>query len=136
MERLRGQLEVVDMKLTTLRRGGRDGRLALVSRDLTRCLLVPGIAPTLQAALDDWATVAPRLADRAATLELNTANADVMPFDPTQCAAPSAARVSLGGRQRLREPPGAGPARRAAPEMPRPPSRTGPDWCPLGWLPN
>ena len=42
------------MKLATLRRGGRDGRLVVVSRDLTRCLLVPGIAPTLQAALDDW----------------------------------------------------------------------------------
>lgn len=76
------------MKLATLRRGGRDGRLALVSRDLTRCLLVPGIAPTLQAALDDWASVAPRLMDRAATLELGHANADVMPFDPQQCAAP------------------------------------------------
>jgi fumarylacetoacetate (FAA) hydrolase len=76
------------LKLATLKRGGRDGRLALVSRDLTRCLLVPGIAPTLQAALDDWATVAPRLADRAAMLELNTANADVMPFEPAQCAAP------------------------------------------------
>jgi fumarylacetoacetate (FAA) hydrolase len=88
MERLRGQLEVRDMKLATLRRGGRDGRLALVSRDLTRCLLVPGIAPTLQAALDDWATIAPRLAERAAILELNAANADVMPFDPAQCAAP------------------------------------------------
>jgi fumarylacetoacetate (FAA) hydrolase len=76
------------VKLATLKRGGRDGRLALVSRDLTRCLLVPGIAPTLQHALDDWAMVAPRLADRAATLELNAAHADVMPFDPTQCAAP------------------------------------------------
>jgi fumarylacetoacetate (FAA) hydrolase len=76
------------MKLATLKRGGRDGRLALVSRDLTRCLLVPGIAPTLQAALDDWATVAPRLADRAVMLELNTSNADVMPFDASQCAAP------------------------------------------------
>jgi fumarylacetoacetate (FAA) hydrolase len=76
------------VKLATLKRGGRDGRLALVSRDLTRCLLVPGIAPTLQAALDDWAMVAPRLADRAATLEMNTSNADVMPFDATQCAAP------------------------------------------------
>ncbi|HUQ10876.1 MAG TPA: fumarylacetoacetate hydrolase family protein [Steroidobacteraceae bacterium] len=76
------------MKLATLKRGGRDGRLALVSRDLTRCLLVPGIAPTMQAALDDWALVAPRLADRAATLEMNTSNADVMAFDPAQCAAP------------------------------------------------
>jgi fumarylacetoacetate (FAA) hydrolase len=76
------------VKLATLKRGGRDGRLAIVSRDLSRCLLVPGIAPTLQAALDDWALVAPRLADRAATLEMNAANADVMPFDPAQCAAP------------------------------------------------
>src|SRR6187402_1055397 len=76
------------MKLATLKRGGRDGRLALVSRDLTRCLLVPGIAPTMQAALDDWAMVAPRLADRAATLEMNTSHADIMPFDPLQCAAP------------------------------------------------
>jgi fumarylacetoacetate (FAA) hydrolase len=76
------------MKLATLKRGGRDGRLALVSRDLTRCLLVPGIAPTLQAALDEWATVAPRLADRAVMLEMNAAHADVMPFDPAQCAAP------------------------------------------------
>ena len=76
------------MKLATLKRGGRDGRLAVVSRDLTRCLLVPGIAPTLQAALDDWQHVAPRLAERAATLEMNTANADVLPFDPAQCAAP------------------------------------------------
>ena len=76
------------MKLATLRRGGRDGRLAIVSRDLTRCLVVPGIAPTMQDALDDWALVAPRLAERAAALELNPEQADVMPFDPAQCAAP------------------------------------------------
>ncbi|HEX6638829.1 MAG TPA: fumarylacetoacetate hydrolase family protein [Steroidobacteraceae bacterium] len=88
MDRLRRQLEAAGVKLATLKRGGRDGRLALVSRDLTRCLLVPGIAPTLQAALDDWASVAPRLADRAATLEMDTTHADVMPFDAAQCAAP------------------------------------------------
>jgi Cu2+-exporting ATPase len=41
----------------------------VVSRDLTRCVLVPGIAPTLQAALDDWAASAPRLGERAAALE-------------------------------------------------------------------
>ena len=76
------------MKLATLRRGDRDGRLVIVSRDLTRCQLVPGIAPTLQAALDDWATVQPRLAERAAALELSSTNSDVLPFDPAQCAAP------------------------------------------------
>ncbi len=76
------------MKLATLRRHGRDGRLALVSRDLTRCLLVPEIAPTLQAALDDWSNVAPRLAERANALELSPDHSKAMPFDPAQCAAP------------------------------------------------
>ena len=76
------------MKLASLRRGGRDGRLVVVSRDLSRCLPVPGIAPTMQAALDDWQTLAPRLAARAALLETQPENADVMPFDPAQCAAP------------------------------------------------
>src|SRR4051812_43353479 len=76
------------MKLATLRRGGRDGRLAVVNRDLTRCQLVPGIAPTLQAALDDWETIAPKLAERAAALELGGSQPDVLPFDAAQCAAP------------------------------------------------
>jgi fumarylacetoacetate (FAA) hydrolase len=76
------------VKLATLKRGGRDGRLMIVNRELTHCLLVPGIAPTLQAALDDWDSVAPRLAERAAALDMSRAHADVMPFDATQCAAP------------------------------------------------
>jgi fumarylacetoacetate (FAA) hydrolase len=74
------------MKLASLKRGGRDGRLAVVSRDLTRCMLVPGIAPTLQAALDDWSHAAPRLAERAVALERDGVGA--MPFDAAECAAP------------------------------------------------
>ena len=42
------------MKLATLKDGTRDGRLVVVSRDLTRCSEVGHIARTLQAALDDW----------------------------------------------------------------------------------
>ncbi|NIA27827.1 MAG: 2-keto-4-pentenoate hydratase, partial [Desulfobulbaceae bacterium] len=38
------------MKLATLK-GGRDGRLVVVSRDLARCLDASSMAPTLQAAL-------------------------------------------------------------------------------------
>ncbi|PWW04173.1 fumarylacetoacetate (FAA) hydrolase [Hoeflea marina] len=57
------------MKLATLRDGSRDGRLVVVSRDLTRASGVPHIARSLQAALDDWAHVAPRLADVASMLE-------------------------------------------------------------------
>ena len=41
------------MKLATLKHGGRDGALVVVSRDLARCQTVGGIARTLQAALDD-----------------------------------------------------------------------------------
>jgi len=50
------------MKLATLREGGRDGTLIVVNRDLTRAVRATGIAPTLQAALDDWDAAAPRLA--------------------------------------------------------------------------
>ena len=50
------------MKLATLKNGSRDGRLVVVSKDLTRCTDAARIAPTLQAALDDWESVAPRLA--------------------------------------------------------------------------
>eukprot|EP01034_Spumella_vulgaris_P014921 gene14921-19065_t len=49
------------MKLATLKDGSRDGKLAVVSRDLTRCSEVGHIARTLQAALDDWAHTGPRL---------------------------------------------------------------------------
>ncbi|MEX6506789.1 fumarylacetoacetate hydrolase family protein [Jiella sp. M17.18] len=49
------------MKLGTLKDTTRDGRLVVVSKDLTRCSEVPHIARTLQAALDDWEYVAPRL---------------------------------------------------------------------------
>ncbi|MGV1794765.1 2-keto-4-pentenoate hydratase [Rhizobium lusitanum] len=50
------------MKLATLKDSTRDGRLVVVSRDLTRCSEVGHIARSLQAALDDWEHVAPRLA--------------------------------------------------------------------------
>ena len=52
------------MKLGTLKEGGRDGTLVLVSRDLSKAVRVSDIAPTLQAALDDWEATAPRLAER------------------------------------------------------------------------
>ena len=49
------------MKLASLKEGGRDGTLIVVSRDLTRAVRVPDIAPTLQRALEDWSNLAPRL---------------------------------------------------------------------------
>ncbi len=49
------------MKLGSLKEGGRDGTLIVVSGDLTHAARATGIAPTLQAALDDWHNAAPRL---------------------------------------------------------------------------
>jgi len=49
------------MKLATLKEGGRDGTLIVVSRDLAHGVRATDIAPTLQAALDDWQNTAPRL---------------------------------------------------------------------------
>ena len=49
------------MKLATLKEGGRDGTLIVVSRDLAHGVAATDIAPTLQAALDDWQDTAPRL---------------------------------------------------------------------------
>jgi fumarylacetoacetate (FAA) hydrolase len=49
------------MKLASLKEGGRDGTLIVVSRDLARAVKATDIAATLQAALDDWSNAAPRL---------------------------------------------------------------------------
>ena len=59
------------MKLASLR-GGRDGRLVVVSRDLAWCVAADGIAPTLQSALDDWDACAPQLAALAEQLQAGT----------------------------------------------------------------
>jgi fumarylacetoacetate (FAA) hydrolase len=48
------------MKLGSLK-SGRDGRLVVVSNDLAWCADATHIAPTLQAALDNWFYVAPQL---------------------------------------------------------------------------
>ncbi|MFN3766606.1 MAG: fumarylacetoacetate hydrolase family protein, partial [Aliihoeflea sp.] len=57
------------MKLATLKNGTRDGKLVLVSRDLTRYTDASFLAPTLQAALDDWRRIAPHLEALAESLE-------------------------------------------------------------------
>lgn len=75
------------MKLATLNLGGRDGRLAVISRDLRSAVLAGDIAATLQAALDDWVTVQPRL--ELLYQALNDGRVpDVIAFDPTMALAP------------------------------------------------
>ena len=75
------------MKLATLKDGSRDGMLAVVARDLKTAHVADGIAPTLQAALDDWAFIAPQLAELS--LQLNEGRARrPFDFDPAACMAP------------------------------------------------
>jgi len=57
------------MKLATLKDGTRDGKLAVVSRDLTRCTDASFLARTMQAALDDWRRLAPHLAALSESLD-------------------------------------------------------------------
>ncbi|HEX8217259.1 MAG TPA: fumarylacetoacetate hydrolase family protein [Allosphingosinicella sp.] len=56
------------MKLGSLS-SGRDGRLVVVSRDLSWCADATHVTPTLQAALDDWDRLAPQLELLATDLE-------------------------------------------------------------------
>ena len=80
------------MKLGSLKEGGRDGTLIVVSRDLDRAVRVPHIAPTLQRALEDWSNTAPRL--NGVSEALNGSNAqtidgfDVFALDMAALAAP------------------------------------------------
>src|SRR5215208_7137356 len=73
------------MKLASLKHG-RDGRLVVVSRDLMRCADASAVAPTLQAALDDWAAAEPRLTEIADALEAGPLSN--VPFGQAKCAAP------------------------------------------------
>jgi fumarylacetoacetate (FAA) hydrolase len=75
------------MKLASLRGTHRDGQLIIVDRSLARYVEVPEIAPTLQAALDNWHTVEPRL--RAAAARLESADpVRSLRFEARACAAP------------------------------------------------
>ena len=74
------------MKLATLKDGTRDGRLIVVSRDLSRAATVPHVK-TLQAALDDWEALAPDL--QALSDQLNGGKiSGTLAFEPTLCASP------------------------------------------------
>ena len=80
------------MKLGSLKDGGRDGTLVVVSRDLARAVRATGIAPTLQFALEDWANLAPRLNSVSEALNLSLAETingePVFVVDFGQFAAP------------------------------------------------
>jgi fumarylacetoacetate (FAA) hydrolase len=56
------------MKLASLKQG-RDGKLVVVSKDLTKAVSAHNVAPTLQSALDNWAVCEPQLRDLSDKLE-------------------------------------------------------------------
>ena len=74
------------MKLATLKNGTRDGQLLVVKRDLSAWARAAHIAPTLQAALDSWTDVEPKLRALAAELEAGTAKSE--PYDAARLLAP------------------------------------------------
>ena len=74
------------MRLASLK-GGRDGRLVVVSRDLTRAVPASGIASTLQAALDDWDRIRPHLETIYRALNDGKAGG-AFAFEEQACASP------------------------------------------------
>jgi len=75
------------MKLGSLKSGGRDGTLIVVDRSLTGYVAVPEVAATLQEAIDNWSSAAPRL--NAVSEELNAgACGDARRLDFTALASP------------------------------------------------
>ena len=75
------------MKLATFKDGSKDGRLVVVSRDLTRAADAAAIAPTLLTAVESWSVSAPRL--QAIYDRLNEQRKDGgFAFEPRQAAAP------------------------------------------------
>jgi fumarylacetoacetate (FAA) hydrolase len=75
------------MKLATRRTSTRDGELIVCDHEISRAVSAATIAPTLQAALDDWDRLAPRLRALAQALEGGNA-AGAFALDPAQLAAP------------------------------------------------
>ena len=74
------------MRLATLDNGRPDGQLVVVSADGKRCVSAGRIAPSLQAALDDWDRAAPALAELATRLDSFDIAEQI--FDPARALAP------------------------------------------------
>ena len=75
------------MKLATMKDGTRDGRLAIVSKDLARAVFADDIAPTLLHAIEGWKPVEGSLRARADALNAGRASGSFA-FDAAQAMAP------------------------------------------------
>ncbi|OOG53123.1 fumarylacetoacetate hydrolase family protein [Polaromonas sp. C04] len=75
------------MKLASIKNSTRDGKLVVVSSDLTTAVAATQVAPTLQAALERWSVAGPQL--NVISERLNAGQeAGAFAFDPVNCMAP------------------------------------------------
>lgn len=75
------------MKLATLNNGTRDGQLIVVNKALTKAVLVPNVAETLQQAIDSWDKHEPML--QQIYRDLNDSKlTNAFDFDVTQVLSP------------------------------------------------
>ena len=76
------------MKLATLKKkGARDGKLVVVSQDLSLCVAAPRVAKTLQHALDNWSDVVGELRSLYRLLNHGQAKG-ARRFNPKKAASP------------------------------------------------
>lgn len=75
------------MKLASLREGGRDGTLVVVSRDLSRAVRAGATLPTLQHALEEWESAAEILSGLSVALAQGKAKG-AFDLDPGELASP------------------------------------------------
>jgi len=73
------------VKLATMK-SGRDGRLAIVSKDLTKAVFADSIAATLLDAIERWPEVENSLRERYEKLEAGAQGA--FSFDPARVMSP------------------------------------------------
>jgi fumarylacetoacetate (FAA) hydrolase len=74
------------MKLASLK-SGRDGELIVVAKDIKTAVMATGIASTMQALLDDWDTLSPRLKTLSKSLNDGQLSA-AFKLDQSMLAAP------------------------------------------------
>ena len=74
------------MKLASLKAGGRDGTLMVVSGDLSRMTPATSVARTLQQAIETWESSAPELAELADAVD--SGDVETQAYDPDLLASP------------------------------------------------
>ena len=100
-----------------MRGSGRDGALVVVRSDNQVFAPAGGVAPTLQAALDDWEALAPRLRRVSAALDAGEMARE--PLDPSRAGARRCRAPTSGSTARPTSITSSWCARRAAPRCRR-----------------